>query len=127
MVAGNTRVSSSTVHFPCFWMVLTGSGSFSRLIKPSVTWKTWPFTWVASSETSHVTMGAMSFGPPRRVMLAPVLMPRAALNSRASSGTLVIILVEALGEMALAVTPYRPMSRATTRVKPAMPRDLWVV
>ena len=37
MVAGNTRASSSTVHVPSLWMVLTGSGSFIKLTNPSVT------------------------------------------------------------------------------------------
>ena len=48
-------------------------------------------------------------------------MPRAARKARASSGTDPVILVAAAGEIALAVTPYRPMSLATTLVNPAMP------
>ena len=66
-------------------------------------------------------MGAMSSGPPRRTVLPAAEIPWAARSSRASSGTLATMRVEALGETELAVTPYRPMSRATTRVNPAMP------
>ena len=47
--------------------------------------------------------------------------PTVARRLAASSGMLPVMRVDAVGEIALAVTPYRPMSLATTLVNPAMP------
>ena len=52
-----------------------------------------------------MTKGATSSGSPLSEVVVPLVIPRAARKLRASSGTLVVIRVEALGEMELAVTP----------------------
>ena len=103
IVAGNTLISSSTVQGVALLIVFVGSGSFSRLIKPSVTWKMCPLTCCDSSDANHVTKGATSLASP--LSSEPAMMPLSDLNSRASLGTLVVIRVEALGAIALAVTP----------------------
>ena len=103
MVAGKTLISSSTLQGPSFWMVFTGSGWFSKVTSPAVTWKTCPLTWADSSDASQVTKGATSSASPNSP--EPAVMPRDERRSRDSCGTLPVMRVWALGAMELAVTP----------------------
>src|SRR6185369_16627827 len=68
----------------------------------------------------RISLGALAAAAAAEAELL-LCMPARARSSRARSGTLAVMRVAAPGAMALQVTPYRPRSLATTRVRPAMP------
>src|SRR6185437_16510735 len=81
-------------------------------IRPPPTSKTWPVTGFDSALPSQTTSGATLSGPRRSAPAAGGLPGRAIVA---------VIRVRAVGEMALAVTPYRPSSRASPIVIAARP------
>src|SRR6185437_3657769 len=84
-------------------------------MRPPPTSKTWPVTGFDSALPSQTTSGATLSGPRRS---APAEGAAAGLPGRA---IVAVIRVRAVGEMALAVTPYRPSSRASPIVIAARP------
>src|SRR5579885_198465 len=98
---------------PGFQIVRSGVGWFRIATVPPLTLKIWPFTFQAASVASQTVIGATYSGS--RICIAgfggagiavpPLWMPEAARRSRAVSGTVAVMRVEAPGEIALQVTP----------------------